>query len=62
MQNGSVNTSIGLDSELMAVNPTISLKYIVTHSNFSGGTMLPDFSESATDLKEVREISFLILL
>jgi len=47
-----------------AVNPTISLKYIVTESKLSASTGSPRFSDSATDLeaetreqKEIRRIS-----
>ncbi len=36
----------------MAVNPTISLKKIVTELNVSGCTVWPFFSSSATNLEQ----------
>lgn len=38
-------------NRLMVVNPTMSLKSIVTESKVSGGTLLPVFRASATVLK-----------
>lgn len=47
-----VTTSTGLLSELKEVNPTMSLKYMVTDSYDSGSTDSPPLSSSATLLKE----------
>lgn len=44
-------TSIGVLSADNFVNPQMSLKYIVTHSNDSGSTTLAFFNCSAMDLK-----------
>ena len=44
-------TSIGALEEQSAVNPTISLKNIVTLSNVSGTTCFPCFNSLAIDLK-----------
>ena len=43
-------TSIGVLTADNDVNPQMSLKYIVTLSNFSASTIFPDISMFATDL------------
>jgi hypothetical protein len=52
MQYYLSNTCMGVLSEEIDVNPTISLKYIVTQANASGSTTRPCLSSSATDLYE----------
>lgn len=48
-------TSMGSLMAEMVVKPTMSLKYSVTISKYSGSTGIPIFRASATDLGEVSE-------
>lgn len=47
-------TWTGLQWAAIVVNPTMSLKYIVTSANSSGSTLRPTFSFSATVLGSIR--------
>lgn len=53
-------TSIGVLSADSAVKPTISEKYIDTHSYISGTTGSPFFSLSATDLPNKKTFATLL--
>jgi len=50
----------GVLSEDISVNPTMSLKYTVTHLKASGSTDRPSLNLSATDLCNIRYINWWI--